>query len=67
MYLNTPEQIDRYRLLTLQKAVKLELLGMRHSSGQSANKRAKALLGLPAGAKRVTVLKALDAKLKELS
>ena len=31
--LNTPEQIEQYRLLTLYHALKLETLGLKHSRG----------------------------------
>ncbi len=31
--LNTPEQIERYRLSTLYHALKLETLGLKHSRG----------------------------------
>jgi hypothetical protein len=31
--LNTPEQIEQYRLLTMYQALKLETLGLKHSKG----------------------------------
>lgn len=60
--LTTPEQIGRFRLAALRGAVKLEMAGMRHSSGRSATTAAKRLLGLPRSAKREEVL----AKIEEL-
>jgi len=63
MTLTTPDQISRFQLVTLRGAVKLEKAGLRHSSGKRASVTAKALLGLPKGAKLDQVLEALDAKL----
>lgn len=62
--LTTPEQIDRYRLLTLRAAVRLEALGMTRR-GQSATAAARAMLGLPKSARRETVLTALNAALEQ--
>ena len=61
--LTTPAEISRFQLVALRGAVKLEKAGMRHSSGKRASVAAKALLGLPKGAKLDQVLEALDAKL----
>jgi hypothetical protein len=63
--LTTPEQISRFHILTLRSACKLEALGMRHSSGKRASVQAKALLGMPRGAKLADVVKALDTLLAD--
>lgn len=34
--LTNPEHIAHFRLLTLRQALRLEIMGMRHSSGTSA-------------------------------
>lgn len=34
--LTNPEHIARFRLYTLRQALRLEIMGMRHSSGTSA-------------------------------
>jgi hypothetical protein len=65
LILTTPEQIGRFQLLSLRGAVKLEALGMKHSSGRSATAAAKRLLKLSRGAKRETVLAAIEAALKQ--
>lgn len=62
--LTTPEAISRFQLLTLREAVKMEGLGMKHSSGRSATAHARRLLGLPRGAKRETVLAELNKRLE---
>jgi len=46
MILDTPNQIDTYRLLTLRQALKLELLGLKMSRGSSAYSIIKKELGL---------------------
>jgi len=62
--LTTPAQIDRYRLLTLRAAVRLETLGMTRK-GQSATTAARVLLGLPKSARRDVVLAALNTALEQ--
>ena len=44
--LDNPNQIAHFRLLTLRQMLKLELLGMKHSSGKSAYAMIKRELGL---------------------
>jgi len=46
MILDTPKQIDTYRLLTLRQALKLEILGLKMSRGASAYSIIKKELGL---------------------
>jgi hypothetical protein len=60
MILNTPAQISRYHLATLRQAIKLEVLGLKHSSGKSANTIACQLLGLPKGTRRVVTIQHLN-------
>lgn len=45
--IDTPEGIEAFHLLQLKHAIRLEQLGLRHSSGLSARKYAAELLGLP--------------------
>jgi hypothetical protein len=44
--LDNPNQIAHFRLLTLRQMLKLEMLGMKHSSGKSAYAMIKRELGL---------------------
>lgn len=57
--LNTPEQIEMFRLVTLRAAVKLECLGMKRS-GRPATVIARELLGLPKSTRKEQVLAALN-------
>ena len=41
----TPQQIEIYNLLRLKYALKLEIAGMKHSSGKSVYAHVKRLLG----------------------
>lgn len=54
----------RWHLLTLKHAIKLEGLGMRHSSGRSALKHAKDVYGLKGN--RAAVLQQIDDLLEQL-
>lgn len=54
----------RWHLLTLRSAIKMEGLGLRHSSGRSALKHAKDTYGLKGN--REAVLAQIDALLQEL-
>lgn len=54
----------RWHLVTLKSAIKLEGLGMRHSSGRSALKHAKDVYGLKGN--RAAVLAQIDALLEQL-
>ena len=49
--LNTPEQINRFKLLTLKSALGLEIKGLK-GRGKSANTIACQILGLPKGTKK---------------
>ena len=44
MTANTPDQIQLYRLLTLKSALKLEILGMKHSRLGSVAKIVRGIL-----------------------
>ena len=46
--LDTPSKIEAYRLLVLKAAMKLELVGMRHSSGKSVCADVKRTYGFKA-------------------
>lgn len=54
----------RFHLLQLKHAIRLEGLGMRHSSGRSALKHAKDVYGLKGN--REAVLKQIDDLLEQL-
>lgn len=56
--LDTPEQIERYRLAVLRSAVKLEALGMKRR-GRSATVCAKEQLGLPRNTPREEIVRIL--------
>jgi hypothetical protein len=56
--LTTPESIALFRLATLRTALKLELLGMKHSSGKSAYSTLK---GMGYKGTRAEVLEAVAA------
>jgi hypothetical protein len=58
--ITAPEAIARYQLVTIKHMVKLEGLGLKHSSGRSATARAKEMLGLPKSTNRDTVLKIIE-------
>lgn len=45
MIANTPDKIFAYRLLALKGALKLETLGLRHSSGKSVAPQVRYLIG----------------------
>ena len=49
--LTTPEQINKFQLLTLKSALGLEIKGLK-GRGKSANTMACQLLGLPKGTKK---------------
>jgi hypothetical protein len=60
MTLTTPEQISRFQLATIKQMVKLEGLGMKHSSGRSSTAAAKKMLGLPRNTKREEIIREID-------
>ena len=61
---DTPTKIAFVRLVALRGAVKMEALGMKRR-GRSATVLAKELLGLSKGARRQTVLDALNAAIEQ--
>lgn len=58
--------IEYAQLAALKGAVRLEKLGMRHSSGRSMRARAARLMRLRPGAKHDTVINALQKRMDEL-
>jgi len=60
---DTPEAIDAYFLLARRGALKLEIIGMRHSSGQSVSKFLKDKYGYTGNKKKV--LEQYEADLRE--
>jgi len=56
----TGEDIDRYRLLAVKQLLKLECLGMRHSSGVSAIRLVEAKAGVKFGRGKAGRLKAIQ-------
>jgi hypothetical protein len=61
--LTTPEQISRFHLASLKGAVKMEKLGMKHSSGHSATAHARKLFGLKRTASHDEVLACIQKEL----
>jgi hypothetical protein len=64
MTIDQPEQIQLFQLLTLRSALKLELLGMRHSRN-AAWKSAKALTGARTRKEAVEILDGMIYALKK--
>jgi hypothetical protein len=64
--LNTPNGITFARLAALKGAVRLESVGLKHSSGKSMRKLAAVEMGLKPSAKHIEVIAALAAKMEEL-
>lgn len=62
--LDTPDQIETAQLIALKGAVKLESLGMRHSTGKSMRKRAAIKLGLSTHASIDIVIGALNREIE---
>jgi hypothetical protein len=62
--LDTPEGIAFFRLCALKGAVKLESIGMRHSSGRSMRKILATELGLPPRTDYATVLARAEEKIE---
>lgn len=61
--LSTPEQIEAFRLLSQYHAAKLELKGMKHSSGRSIIAHVKRTHGFKGNRQRV--FEQFEAMLKE--
>lgn len=64
--IDTPEGIAYAQLATLKAAVKLESLGMKHSSGLSMRKQAAKRLGMKPSAKADDVIGALNREMERL-
>lgn len=58
--------IEYAQLAALKGAVKLEKLGMRHSSGRSMRRRAAIMMKLSPTARHETVINALEKRMNEL-
>lgn len=56
--------LSLFQLLAAKHAIKLEALGMKHSSGKSARKHWAILLGLPQSAKHQQVVDEIEKILK---
>ncbi len=65
-YVATGKGIDLHQLVVLKQAVKLEGLGMRHSSGRRASMIAKESLGLSRNTRFDVVVEKLEEKIEEL-
>lgn len=65
MIITDPSQIQLMQLLTLRQMLKLELLGMRHSSGVSALTRLRQM-GLISSRTRKKALDELNAIIEEV-
>jgi hypothetical protein len=63
--LTEPYQIEVFQILTLRAALRLETLGMTHSSGRSIAGRVRDILGSKTRNKE-TLLLELDARLREV-
>jgi hypothetical protein len=59
--------ITLWNLLQLRAAVKMEKVGMRHSSGRSARKRAAIWLGLKANTPHDQVIEAINTELNKVT
>ena len=64
--LTTPDQIANARLLTLRKALQLEIKGLKMSRGVSVNKMVCQMLGLKTGTKREVTLAELNKVIDEI-
>lgn len=64
--LTTPEQMERYRLVTLRAAVRLESLGMKRK-GKSATAISRELLGLPRSAPFPAVVAGLNQRIEAIN
>lgn len=62
----TGNGIEYAALCALKGAVKLEKVGMRHSSGRSMRKRAALAMGLKSGASHDNVIAALEKRIHEM-
>jgi hypothetical protein len=65
MIITDPSQIQLMQLLTLRQMLKLELLGMRHSSGVSALTRLRQM-GLVTSRTRKAAMVELNAVIEEM-
>lgn len=63
--IDTPDGIRAYIMLAQRGALKLEIAGLRHSSGRSIAKFIREAYGLKCGSKKTDVLAAFEALLRE--
>lgn len=63
--LTTPEQIERFRLVTLRAAVRLESVGMK-KRGRSATSISRELLGLSRSAPFPAVIEGLTQRIEAI-
>ena len=59
------EAVNLFQLIAVKSAIKLESLGMRHSSGKSVRKMWAVQMGLKPTAKAEVVIAAIQAKIDE--
>lgn len=57
--------VPMFNLIQMKSAVRLEKVGLKHSSGRSVRKRAALLLGLPTNAKHDDVINAITTIMKK--
>jgi hypothetical protein len=57
--------ISYFQLLQFRGAIKLEIVGMRHSSGRSVAAHCKRIFGLPKSMKKEEVLKIVEGYIEE--
>lgn len=60
---NYPDKIEAWQMVRLRAALRLEIKGMRHSSGRSVSKHIRETYGLQCGWKKTDVLAAYEAYL----
>ena len=63
--LTEPHQIEVFQLLAIRAALRLETLGLTHSSGRSIAGRVRDLLGSKTRSKQALLLE-FDARLREV-
>lgn len=60
-------RFNLFQLLAARGAIKLESLGMKHSSGRSVRKHWAVAMGLKSNAKHADVLAAIQTRLDEMN
>lgn len=60
------DAVSAFQLIAVKGAIRLEAVGLRHSSGRSARKAWALKLGLKATAKADAVIEAIDKELEKM-